>query len=204
VKPLLHVAASPKGEAAISWRAAAMLLEKIDPAGERIVRRLDRDPPPFPDGEFAGAMMRAQTAEAAAAEPSLAASEVLIRELEATGRLVISTPMHNFTVPAALKAWLDQIVRFGRTFRSTPEGKIGLLADRETYVVIATGGPITPPAARQPDHLRPYLKDILACIGIRDVTFIAVEGASRGEAALKAGLAAAEAEIERIARREAR
>ncbi len=50
--------------------------------------------------------------------------------------LLISTPMHNFTVPAALKLWIDFVLRVGRTFKSTAEGKFGLLADRPALVLV--------------------------------------------------------------------
>lgn len=190
----LHIAASPNGEAANSWRVALDLLSRLD--GETLTRRLDLDPPAPPTAAFATDMLSAQTPEAAAAKPSLQLSETLIGELEATDRLVISTPMHNFTVPATLKAWLDQIVRFGRTFKSTPEGKIGLLRDRPAFIIIAAGGAISPPAARQPDFLRPYLSAILECVGIVDLRFIAAEAMSRGDAARAEGLAAASRQIE--------
>lgn len=196
---VLHVAASPKGEAAYSWQVAEALLARIDPDGERLVRRLDLAPPPFPTADFAAAMIQGQTAAAAAALPALAYSEAAIRDLEATDVLTISTPMHNFTVPAALKAWLDQVVRFGRTFQSTPEGKIGLLRDRPTFIVIASGGAITPPAGRQPDFVQPYLTAILDCIGIRDLRFIRAEALSRGPDAAAAGLTAARATIDAAA-----
>ena len=94
---------------------------------------------------------------------------MLIVELEATDALVIATPMHNFTVPAALKAWIDQVVRIGRTFRSTPDGKIGLLG----------------PPPRQPDFLSPYLRQVLATIEISDVRFHMLEGVARNPAALE-------------------
>ena len=87
--------------------------------------------------------------------------------------------MHNFTVPALLKAWIDQVVRFGRTFRSTPEGKIGLLADRPTFVLVASGGYIIGERARQPDFLTPYLTAILGTIGIHDVNFVHIDGMTR-------------------------
>jgi len=193
MKRHLHVAASPSGPDAYSWRLAETLLAKL--GGDVVLRRLDLDPPPPPDAAFVRDFRAAQTAETAALKPSMRVSETLIGELETTGGLVISTPMHNFTAPAALKAWLDQVVRFGRTFQSTPDGKIGLLADRPTFVVIAAGGLISPPDALQPDFLRPYLSAILDCIGIRDVTFIAAEGLARGDAALAAGMAKAEAAI---------
>ena len=70
------------------------------------------------------------TAESARDAGVLQESEQLIEELDAADILVISTPMHNFTVPAVLKAWIDQVGRFGRTFQSTPTGKVGLLRDR--------------------------------------------------------------------------
>ena len=57
-------------------------------------------------------------------------SEELIQELESADFVVIGTPMHNFTVPSVLKAWIDHIVRVRRTFDSTKEGYVGRLRDR--------------------------------------------------------------------------
>ena len=148
-------------------------------------RVLAERPPAFVDNGFALAMMTHQSAEAAAEHQALQTSEVLIRELENAAVLVLSTPMHNFTVPAVLKAWIDQIVRFGRSFQSTPDGKVGLLADRPTYIVIASGGYFTGERARQPNHLTPYLRDILRTIGITDLHFILLEGLARGDLAVE-------------------
>jgi len=78
-----------------------------------------------------------------------------------------------------LKAWIDQVLRFERTFTRTPEGKRGLLADRPTYVVVATGGFITGERARQPDFLTPYLTAVLATLGIRTVEFLHLEPVAR-------------------------
>ena len=50
-------------------------------------------------------------------------SEELIQELESSDFVVIGTPMHNFTVPSALKAWIDHVVRVRRTFNVTPTEK---------------------------------------------------------------------------------
>ncbi|WP_245267991.1 NAD(P)H-dependent oxidoreductase [Rhizobium sp. 42MFCr.1] len=36
---------------------------------------------------------------------------MLVRELETEDYLVISTPMHNLTIPSSLKAWIDHVVR---------------------------------------------------------------------------------------------
>jgi FMN-dependent NADH-azoreductase len=201
---ILHIACSPKGEDAHSWRAAEDLLAgllKIHSGAGVITRRLDHMPPSLPTAAFAAEMMAHTTPESARDAAALQESELLIEELDAADILVISTPMHNFTVPAVLKAWIDQVVRFGRTFQSTPNGKIGLLNDRPVYVVVASGGVITGEAATQPDFLTPYLKSILACIGLTNIQFITAEAMSRGPEALAAGQASAKAQISELLER---
>ncbi len=195
---ILRLDCSPRGPAGHSWRIADELVERLGLAhpGVRLVRRdLVRAPPPLADAVYAAAMVQHQSAEASLDVPALAASEALIRELDGADILVIATPMQNFTVPAQLKAWLDQVVRVGRTFQGTPEGKVGRLADRPAYVVVASGGYIAGERALQPDFLRPYLAAILATLGIRDTRFIVADGLSRGEAALADAYARARADM---------
>jgi FMN-dependent NADH-azoreductase len=183
VTRILRIDCSPRGAISHSRRLADEMMEELARQGATVVvRDLARDPPPIVDAGFAAAMMVHLTAEGARGVAALDVSERLIAELEACDLLLLSTPMHNFTVPALLKAWLDQVVRFGRTFRSTPEGKIGLLRDRPTLILVASGGYIIGERARQPDFLTPYLTAILATIGIRDVHFVHMDGMTRDEA----------------------
>lgn len=187
-KTILRIDCSPKLSTAHSSQLADELTDKLrlERPGMPVVHRvLAEHPPALVDSGFALAMMSHQSAEAAAKHEALQTSEALIRELENAAVLVLSTPMHNFTVPAVLKAWIDQIVRFGRTFQSTPEGKVGLLTDRPTYIVIASGGYFAGKRARQPDHLTPYLRDILSTIGITELHFILLEGLARGDLAVE-------------------
>ena len=107
-------------------------------------------------------------------------SEELIQELESSDFVVIGTPMHNFTVPSALKAWIDHVVRVRRTFNVTAEGKVGALRDRPVFVAVSSGGRYSGEHARQPDFLTPYLKAILGTIGLHDLTFFSVEGSALG------------------------
>ncbi len=103
-------------------------------------------------------------------------SERLIVELEQTDMLFIITPMHNFTVPAALKLWIDHVIRINRSFNSTPQGKVGLMEDRPTFVLVSSGGFHVGERAKQADFLTPYLKYALASIGINDVHFFPLQG----------------------------
>jgi FMN-dependent NADH-azoreductase len=98
-------------------------------------------------------------------EGSLVRAEALIEEVEAADVIVIGTPMHNLTVPSVLKAWIDQILRAGRTFKSTPAGKVGMLRDRPVFIAIASGGVFTGERASQPDFLTPYLSVVLGSAG---------------------------------------
>jgi FMN-dependent NADH-azoreductase len=66
--------------------------------------------------------------------------------------------MHNFTVPETLKAGVDKVASFSRTFRSTPNGQIDFPADRSTFIVIVADGSFSDDRTRQPDHLAPYLR----------------------------------------------
>jgi FMN-dependent NADH-azoreductase len=111
-------------------------------------------------------------------------SERLIVELEQHDMLFIVTPMHNFTVPAALKLWLDYVIRYNRSFHSTPEGKVGLLQDRPTFVLVSSGGFHAGERARQIDFLTPYLRYALASIGIGQVHFFLLEGLTFGPEAV--------------------
>jgi FMN-dependent NADH-azoreductase len=80
--------------------------------------------------------------------------------------------MNNFTVPSVLKAWIDQLLRVGRTIMPTPDGKVGMLHDRPVFIGIASGGVFVGERANQPDFLTPYLSVALAVwsrniVGIR-------------------------------------
>ena len=73
---------------------------------------------------------------------SLATSDELVNELRAADTVVITAPVYNFHVPAALKAWIDMVARARETFRYTEEGPVGLLTGKKVYVVMTSGGTV--------------------------------------------------------------
>ena len=91
--------------------------------------------------------------------------------------------MHNFTVPASLKQWIDHVLRIGRSFARQNGRKVGLLRDRPTLILVASGGSVRDGDTEQPDHLTGYLRDVLATIGIFDVRFAYLEGLEHPERA---------------------
>jgi FMN-dependent NADH-azoreductase len=106
--------------------------------------------------------------------------EAVIRELERADAVVIATPMHNFGVPSVLKAWIDHVVRAGRTFEITAAGKKGRLEDRPVLIAVASGGRYSGERAFQPDFLTPYLEAVLGTIGLKSIRFFSIQGTGLG------------------------
>ena len=179
---ILHVSASPRGHASESNGLARKVIEHLlirHPASTVINRLVAGNTLSPVDEPYATSQ---QSAVDVSPDGSMAQSEALIQELEAADIVVIATPMHNYTVPAALKLWLDHIARVRRTFDISAQGKVGLLQDRPVFLAIASGGRFSGERAHQPDFLTPYLKTLLAMIGLHDVTIFSVQGtASRPE-----------------------
>jgi FMN-dependent NADH-azoreductase len=103
---------------------------------------------------------------------TLALSDSLITEIKQADTIVIGSPVYNFSVPAVLKAWIDQIARVGVTFKYTPDGPVGLLSGKRAIIVIASGGTSV---GSDIDYASGYLKHIMGFIGITDVTIIAAD-----------------------------
>ena len=105
----------------------------------------------------------------------LALSDELVGELLACDHLVIASPVYNYNVPAALKAWIDSIVRKGLTLGF--DGK-GLVTGKSATVLMASGGVYTEGSPiRDRDIATQYLRLVLGVIGITDVTIVAGGGA---------------------------
>ena len=111
----------------------------------------------------------------------LATSDALIEELRQADVIVIGAPMYNFAIPAPLKAWIDQVVRVGQTVHFAASGPKGILEGKKVYVITSRGGAFRPgtPTERF-DYQEPYLRHILAFIGLTDVTFIHAENQKPG------------------------
>lgn len=96
----------------------------------------------------------------------LAVADSFIDELIGADVVVFGLPIYNFGPPAVVKAWADLVARAGTTFRYTETGPEGLLADRPTYVIVASGGvPIGSPM----DLSSTWLTTFLGFLGISDV-----------------------------------
>ncbi|MFI8481678.1 FMN-dependent NADH-azoreductase [Pseudomonas sp. NPDC078700] len=187
MKNVLLVNASPHGHASHAHQLALELTASLHqqyPGLELIERDLGANPLPPIGSDYAHALTTATPLDS----PVFESSEVLIREIERSEALFIATPMHNFTVPAALKLWIDYVLRIQRTFSSSAKGKIGLIEDRPVHIVVGSGGFHRGERARQPDFLTVYLRHALNTLGLFDLQFTYLQGLVLGEEAVRATL----------------
>lgn len=163
----------PHSDASHGYRLAKETLAASGISDAHITERdLVQTPLPAIGRDYALAI----TSNAAHDVSELQWSEQLIAELEQHDVLFIVTPMHNFTIPATLKLWLDHVIRIHRSFAATPQGKVGLIKDRPTLVLVSSGGFFAGERAKQTDFLTPYLRYALASIGINNIHFYPLQG----------------------------
>jgi FMN-dependent NADH-azoreductase len=179
MKNILLIESSPRGSDSYSHQAARSVVNELqtrNPGSGVIVRDLGQNPPPHVGLAFIGGMHASPEQRTSDQASSLALSDTLIDELLAADTIVIAVPMHNFGVPSTLKAWIDHIVRVGRTFSYGAKGPQGLLKGRHAILVLASGGVYSNERMKAFDFTEPYLRTVLGFLGITDVDVVRVEG----------------------------
>jgi FMN-dependent NADH-azoreductase len=180
---LLHLDASPRGDFSISRQlsAAAVAAWKDKyPGGKVVERDLTKTEMTFVDLDWIIGAFSAPDQLTDSHKSALAISDTLIAELLEADEIVIGTPMYNFAVPAVVKAWIDHVVRAGKTFNYVATGPEGLAKGRKVVVAVASGGSYdTASGLETYNYEIPYLRHILGFIGITDVKFVQAGGTMR-------------------------
>jgi FMN-dependent NADH-azoreductase len=194
VENILFVTSSPRGPESYSQKVAQSIVNELkwrDPDANVVVRDVARYPLPHVGEAFIGGLWSGpeqRTPEQAAA---LALSDALIDELAAADTIVLAAPMHNFGLPSTLKAWIDYVIRSGRTFSYSQKGPEGLLNGKRAILVLARGGVYSEGPAKAFDFQEPYLRAILGFIGITDIEVVRVEGVAQGAVGAEKAVASA-------------
>ena len=137
----------------------------------------------------------------------LAQSDTLVDELLAADIIVAGVPMYNFGPPAQFKAWIDNIVRVGRTFgfdRARPgEPYWPLLADAgKQLVLLSSRGDFGyDPGQRLENinHVEASVRSAFRYLGVTDAYGAAIEYDEFGDDRLARSIAAAESATDRLA-----
>ena len=192
---ILQISASARSNGANSTRLADTITARLraQHPGAVVERRdLASDPHPVLDEPSLGALFTPADQRTPEQSARVALDDALIAQVKAADVLVLGVPMYNFGVPVQLKTWIDAIARAGVTFRYTENGPVGLLTGKKVYVALARGGLYRDTPA---DSQVPYLKGILAFLGMTDVEFIYAEGLAMGAEVATKAFAEAESQL---------
>ncbi|MDR3736644.1 MAG: FMN-dependent NADH-azoreductase [Acidobacteriaceae bacterium] len=179
MKQILIIEASPRGAESASRRLAHKVRERLEaqyPEARVIERDLVQDKLPHLDEPTLKAMTTRDPVEAESLKAAVHLSNQLTEELLSSDLVVIASPMWNFGIPSSLKAWIDHVVRAGKTFNYAGAGVEGLAKGKKAILVLASGGAFSEGPWKAWDTVEPYLRQILGFIGIDDVQTVRAEG----------------------------
>jgi FMN-dependent NADH-azoreductase len=179
VNQILIVESSPRGAESASRKLTAKLRERLEmryPRATITERDLVMDKLPHLDQPTLNAISTKDPVEAEVLKEAASLSDQLVDELMLSDLLVVASPMWNFGIPSSLKAWIDHVVRAGKTFNYAGAGVEGLAKGKRAILVLASGGVFSEGPWRSWDTVEPYLRQILGFIGIDDVQTVRAEG----------------------------
>lgn len=201
---LLHIDSSPRGDRSHSRRLTKEFVEtwqQTYPDDIVTYRDVGRHPVPHIDEPWIAAAYTPTEQRTPELQEAISTSDRLVDEFLAADIYVIGVPMYNFSVPSTFKAYIDQLVRVGRTFAFEPEDSANpykpLVLGKKMYIITARGDAGFEPGERNEkmNYQNPYLRTIFGFIGITDITFINVENDEFGGKKLAESIANARDKI---------
>ena len=206
---VLRIDASPRSERSLSRQLASQFLEEFESSTKVDLahRDLSRTDLPFVDEEWISAAFTAEDQRSESQKASLALSDMLIEELSSAELLVISTPLYNYGMPAVLKAWVDQVVRVGKTFSfdlARGDFPIEPMLTGKTLALLTSSGEFgfEPAGIRQDkDHLVPHFGTVATYLGVVQTEHIGIEYQEFGDARHVASKTRAHNAAKNLARR---
>lgn len=204
---LLHIDSSPRGERSHSRRLTREFVEAWKQTHSNDVvtyRDVGRNPVPHVDESWIAAAYTPSEQRPPQLQEAIRISDQLVDEFVAADFYVIGVPMYNFSVPSTFKAYIDQIVRIGRTVAFEPEDSENpykpLVLGKKMFIITARGDSGFGVGERNEklNYQDPYLRTIFGFIGITDITFIHVENDEFGGISLAQSIANARTQVAQL------
>ncbi len=166
---ILHIDSSPRGERSHSRALTHAFVEQLKASHSDLsvsYRDLGHAPVPHVDEAWIKSAYSDPSERTDVDKQAIAFSDELVDELLAADIIVLGAPMYNFSIPSTLKAYIDQVVRVGRTF-TYPDYE-GLATGKKMFILCARGGGGYAPGEPMHDSnfQDPYFKTIFGLIGI--------------------------------------
>lgn len=199
---ILHIDSSPRGDRSKSRQLAKGFIaawHNLHPDDAIAYRDLRQTPVPHVTEDWIAATFTSPEALTSEMAELLKFSDELVDEFLTADRCVFSVPMYNFSIPSNFKAYIDQVVRVGRTF-TEEEGQVKGLANGKKVLFITSRG--VEFGAGSPyegwDGQEPALRYAFQYMGVTDIQFIHANGLDLGNEARKRGLDKAQSKIQEL------
>jgi FMN-dependent NADH-azoreductase len=183
---ILHIDSSARGDRSISRTLANEFIsnwQAAHPNDTITYRDIGHHPVPFVTEAWIAGAYSPPEQHSPESATAMQISNELVDEFLAADRHVFSVPMYNFSIPATFKAYIDQIVRVGRTFSVNPDSSYkGLVDGKKVLIITSRGGSYpkdTPYYAY--DMQEPYLRLIFGFMGITDIDVIHADNLMGGD-----------------------
>lgn len=207
---LLRIDASARTTRSLS-RALADRFEsawKAARPGDTVLKRdVGINPPPAISEPWIAAAFTPEAERTPAQRQLLEESDRMIDELAQADVLVIATPMYNYGMPAALKAWVDQVIRVDRTFTfdlARGDWPLEPVLGGKTMVLLTSSGEFgfgRGCVRAHMNHLRPHFDTLARYLGVSETHQIAIEYQEFGDARHRASVEAAHVQVPQLVER---
>tara|TARA_E500000318_G_scaffold8683_4_gene8091 strand:- start:13768 stop:14427 length:660 start_codon:yes stop_codon:yes gene_type:complete len=166
---LLRVDASARLDRSITRQLTERFVDgwrSSEPGVQVLPRDIGRNPPSIVTEAWISAGFLPPEQRTQEMKDALAESMALIDEVRRADVIVIGSPLYNYGLPGALKAWVDQIIRIGETFSFDLERgdfPIQSTLSGKTLVVLSSRGEFgfEPGGIRDGwNHMSPHLRTI--------------------------------------------
>ena len=200
---VLVLTCSPRGERSVSRALTTRFAQewaRHHPQDTIRLRDLGHHPVPHITETWIVGATAGPESQTGASRDAIAISDTLIDEFLAADRYVIGVPMYNFNIPSTFKAYIDQLVRPGKTFAVGPNGYEGLVKDKKALFITTSGGSYPSGSAMASFNFQePYLRTIFGFMGVTDLKFITAENMNMGEDAARQSRHKAENALKELA-----
>ena len=183
---VLVINASPRRERSLSRQLAHAFVARwqaLRPRDAIVERDVGIEHPPLLTEAWIAACFTAEDQRTPDQRAVLAYSDAAIDELAQADIVVIATPRYNYGMPAALKAWFDQVIRINRTFhfdRTEKTWPLSPLLSGKTLVLLSASGEFafqTGGLRETWEHLEPHVRTCAHYLGVaaHDLHHVAIE-----------------------------
>ena len=190
---ILYLNSSPRAERSHSQNLAEHVLAKLH--GEVIRRDLSQDVPFVTGTQIAHMYGFADYASLSGADKiAVDYQNEVVAEALSVDTIVLAVPMWNLGMPASVKAWFDQVIKIGHTWKMDENGAYVGLAQNIKRVIIVGASSGVPAGEGHPwDFLTGHVTALFHFIGAEEVKLFWATG--HGDAVIESSLEAAKKQI---------